>query len=194
MKARLSSILGALVAIAIVAIGTWVLVRGVLDQPTIVSSFVTAAGAVGAVVYQRDRENRREVAALHREKLAPMYEQLFVHFRDGISLETPEQQDFIYKLQRELLFYGSTPVVVEWLRWLRSIPNVEDGADESDDDDGPTDPTVLLRWERVLLAIPRDLGHDNRSLNPGDLLRIYVNDADEHIQPWLAAGNQLEPD
>ena len=30
----------------------------------------------------------------------------------------------------------------------------------------------------MLFAIRADLGHDNTGLAPGDLLRVYVNDAD----------------
>jgi hypothetical protein len=56
-----------------------------------------------------------------------------------------------------------------------------------DDDDAPTDPSVLLRWEQVLFAIRRDLGHDNGGLRPGDLLRVYIHDADEYVQPTLKA-------
>jgi hypothetical protein len=192
VAARLSSLFWTLVALAILGLGGWVLVRGVLDQPTIVSAFVTAAGAVGVVFFQRDRENKREVALLHREKLAERYEKLIKVFARGSAFgDDPEDLEFLYDLQRQMLLYGATPVVVEWVRWMRSIP---DKPDEEDADDELRDPSILLRWEHVLLAIRKDLGHDNKGLMPGDLLRVYIADSDEYVQPWLAAGNKPYPD
>jgi hypothetical protein len=186
VAARLSSLLWTLVVLAILALGGWVVVRGVLDQPTIVSAFVTAAGAVAVVVLQRDRENKREVALLHREKLAPLYEKLLLMFSTGATFEEPEDQEFVHELQRQMILYGATPVVAEWLRWMRSI-SIDD---DENDEDTEADPAVLLRWEGVLLAIRRDLGHDNSALHPGDLLRIFVHDADDYVPSWLAAGNK----
>jgi hypothetical protein len=174
---RLSSALSTLAAFVIIGVVLWAVVQGVRHSPEVVGSFATAAGAIIAVVVQRDRENKREVARLHRELLAPLYEDLFKRFNEGIDFEDDADKEFVTELQRKLLFYGSDAVVNAWLTWLRAIPD-----DPEDTEEG--DPSTLLRWEQVLFAIRRDLGHSNDGLNPGDLLRIYVPDFDEFHLAW----------
>jgi hypothetical protein len=180
--ARISSALGTLAGLVVIGVVLWAVVEGIRSSPEVVGSFATATGAVLAVVFQRDRENKREIARLHREQLAPIYEDLFKRFKEGFDAEDPEDEAFVLDLQRKLIFYGATPVVVEWLKWMRSIPDDEEERDESD-------PSLLLRWERVLFAIRRDLGHNNEGLSPGDLLRVYVPDFDEYHLAWLMRKN-----
>src|SRR4051812_27569576 len=111
MKNRLVSAIGIVAALALVLVAVWAVIWGVLKQPAVVGSFATAAGAIIAVVLQRERENRREVVQRHREQLAPLYESLFKRFgRGGFDPENPDDREFIYELQRKLIFYGSTPV------------------------------------------------------------------------------------
>jgi hypothetical protein len=205
VRARLISTATSILGILVVALGLAAALWGVYKQPAIVGSLVTAAAAVAAVVIQRDRENRREVVQRHREQLAPMYESLFQRFsaEGGLDAENDEDREFVFELQRKLVFYGSTQVVREWVSWLRSIPeDTGDASQEAIMPEGPPDPGVLLRFERVLLAIRKDLGHDDEGLQPGDLLRIYVRDIDpiliawmlEHGQPDLATPVEQEDD
>ena len=35
-------------------------------------------------------------------------------------------------------------------------------------------------FERFIYAMRADLGHDDKELAPGDLLRVFINDLDEH--------------
>lgn len=73
-------------------------------------------------------------------------------------------------------------MVEAWLTWLRSIPGDVDGEDD------PRTLHSLLAWEQVLFAIRQDLGHSKGSLRTGDLLRIYVYDADQAIRRTLGGG------
>jgi hypothetical protein len=154
--------IGAAIAVALVAAGIWLVVRGVEAEPSVVGSLATAASAVIAVVWSRSREQKAQLAQSHREQMAPIYEQLFMHVTrlvDSGGEPSPDQLEFYRDLHRKLLFYGSTPVINAWLTWTRGDSPV----------DG--DPAAMLRFERVLFAIRADLGHDNSGLQPGDLLR-----------------------
>jgi hypothetical protein len=171
MASKLGTLFGVLLVIALIPLAFWAVIRGVLDDPGLVGTCVTAAAAIAAVLIQRDRENKREVAQRHREQLAPLYESLFERFAEGVDLQEDEQQAFILQLQRKLVLYGTTPVVAAWLRWLRSAP----------DEPIENDPRPLLRWEDLLFVLREDLGHPRADLKPGDLLRVYIRDADEYI-------------
>lgn len=49
-----------------------------------------------------------------------------------------------------------------------------------------TDPTYLLTYEQLLFLMRKDLGHDDSTLVPGDLLRVYINDFNEMYALWMA--------
>jgi len=177
------SVMGTIAAWLIIPAFFFVVIYGVIESPEAAGALLTAAGAVGAVAYQRDRENKRLVQERHRERLAPLYEGLFEVMRRGLDVTKKEDEQFILDLQRNLVLYGSTPVVLKWLDWMRAMPDVPD------EENGT--PELLLQFEQVLLAIRKDLGHNNDGLMPGDLIRVYVPDADEHFAAWRAVKEQL---
>lgn len=175
---RVWSVIGFVFALALLGLGGWAVVRGVETDPSVVGSFATALGAIVAVVIQRSREKRQELEQSHREKLAPIYEELLDNMRDFESREEAENEAFFKRLQTKLLLYGPTPVIQEWLAWRRlgetlTEPNI----------------TLVLTWERVLRAIRKDLGHDDTDLQPGDLLRVFVNDLDDALATDAASEN-----
>jgi hypothetical protein len=43
------------------------------------------------------------------------------------------------------------------------------------------DITAVTAWEFLLRAIRSDLGHDDSNLPPGELLRLFITDYDEHF-------------
>jgi hypothetical protein len=177
---------GFVVVLALIGFFGWAVVRGVEEDPSVVGSFAVAGGAVVVAVWGRQREKQLELLQSHRERMAPIYEELFDRFReadDEIAGREVPSEEFYADLHKKLVLYGPTPVVQEWLRWARTP------APENFDFEG--DPTILLRWERVLFAIRKDLGHDNSGLAPGDILRIWVHDSDEAVKPWLDAGGRF---
>jgi hypothetical protein len=174
---RVWNVIGFIIAFGLLGFAGWAIIRGVEKDPSVVGSFATALAAVVAVVLARVYEKRLEVQQAHRDKIAPQYQKLFEH----VSQMTPKKRggnpvDFYRKLSRDLLFYGSDDVVQTWLAWTRSV-------------DPESDVTMadMLAWERVLFAIRKDLGHKNEGLQAGDLLRLYVNDIDEHLAAWRAS-------
>ena len=40
---------------------------------------------------------------------------------------------------------------------------------------------LILLYEKLILAIRRDLGHNNKGLKTGDVLALFVNDIDQHL-------------
>ena len=47
---------------------------------------------------------------------------------------------------------------------------------------------LLLRYEKMLLNIRKDLGHQNQNLGDGSILGIFIQDIDDYI----AAKSQVE--
>lgn len=47
---------------------------------------------------------------------------------------------------------------------------------------GVTEETSILGFEKLLLAVRRDLGHTNKGLEEGDLLRPFLTGVDEAVR------------
>jgi hypothetical protein len=140
-------------------------VYGIIKSPGVVGSFATAAAAIGAVVFGQERQRRAALQQSHRERMAPIYEDLIERFKGATT-----DPEFFSELHLNLIMFSPAPVIRAWLVWARTEPA---------DADKPVE--LLQSWERVLLAIRQDLGHDDASLRFGDLQRLYVHhqDADE---------------
>jgi hypothetical protein len=175
---RITRTLPILAAVVLIGLAVWLAIEGARKEP---GSVAAALGAVAVVVYQRRWEKRQEIDRLHRDKMAPIYEELIDTLKDMERLNDPEKQkevlNFLNKdLTTKLLLYGPTSLIKEWGTWRTNAAGVTD----------PADPRILLGYERILLAVRADLGHDNSELAPLDLLRVYINELEESIAAWNA--------
>lgn len=163
-----------LIGATVIAACVGALVYGLVQDPQVAGPIAGAIGVVAAAVVQRRWEKRQELERLRREQMAPIYEQLIsiVKTKGGEEGATAEFfQDFTTKL----ILYGPPPIIKSW-NAFRALSMPED----------MTNPTYLLTYEQLLFLIRKDLGHDDSTLIPGDLLCVYVNDFDEMNALWLA--------
>jgi hypothetical protein len=172
---RLLSAFGALLAIAIVVVAVGGLVYGVIEDPAVVGPLAAAAVVIAAGLLQRRWEKSRELEKLHRDEIAPIYEQLVetVKSIDTFAEKPQEEQEaFFRQLSTTLLLHGPSPVVRTWVAWLRRL-------------DQPL-AVSLPAQEQLLRAIRDDLGLNNAALLPGDLIRLYLleEDSDESRELW----------
>lgn len=173
---RIASALAMLAALGIIAITLGGLAYGVIEDPAVVGPLAAAAVAIGVAVFQRRWEKSQELERLHRAEIAPIYEKLIETLKtiDEFARQpVEEQQAFFRETATALFLHGPSPVVRAWVEWNRLL--------------GAQPVSVPLRaQEKLLLAIREDLGHDNSSLQPGELLRLYLNeeDTDEDRALW----------
>lgn len=173
---RISSAISTLVAVAIVAGALGSLIYGVIEDPAVVGPLAAAVVVVAVAIFQRRWEKSQELERLHREQMTPIYDQLVETIKDIVAFaERPQEEQvaFFRDVSSNLLLHGRTSVVRAWIAWQRSL--------------GVQPFSVPFRaQEKLLLAIREDLGHDNSTLKPGELLRLYVNeeDTDEDRALW----------
>jgi hypothetical protein len=120
---------------------------------------------------------RRRVAQQYRwEKIGPTYDKLIEHMRKDPPM-TRRQEERTVKLMGEvsdkLLLWGSPGVIKAWVEMLRYL----------DTDPDPKSTGPVLAYARILLAIRKDLGHGDLTLEARDLLRVVITDIDEHLPP-----------
>lgn len=172
--------LGAFGFLLVVATGGALIYSLVLD-PAIAGPVAGAIGVIAVAVVQRRWEKKQELERSRREQMSPIYERLV-----GILRESPgkeETSEFFKDLTTKMLLYGPAPIIKEWIEFrLRGMSTADD----------PTNPTSLLNYEKLLLLVRKDLGHDDSKLKRGDLLRIYVNDFDEMYALWMAKQMRTE--
>jgi len=91
---------------------------------------------------------------------------------DG-SEPDPETEAFFRDLKaRQLMLGASSEMVAAFNTWQRTTTELH----EQGDDAG-----AVLAWEVLLRAIRKDLGHQDSDLRPGELLRLFITDYDEHF-------------
>ncbi len=150
-------------------------------DPTVAAALVAAVAttlvSVATVVYGRYRERRDALDREIREKKIPMYselvEELFAIFKLGTDEEPTAEDsqrlgDFMVKITPLLITWASDEVLATWSRYRRRAADLE-GAQS------------LFEPERLLLAIRRDFGHNNKGLAKGDSLGLFVNDIDDYV-------------
>lgn len=163
-------IFGAVVISVTLALGCLVGTLGRADG-NVQAALLTALIGVVAVVIGRvwDTKSRNEVR--RREKMDPIYDALIGVFQDIADSEGEIDQktiDRFAQIQQEMLVWAPTHVIKQVIAW-RAV--------SMSDDLSPRE--GLLSWEKVLLAMRRDVGNESSGLSEGDLLRVFVNDWDE---------------
>jgi hypothetical protein len=174
-SSRLSTVVGLIVLVALLGGLVYVLVEGIRQAPEVVGSFVTALGAVVAVVAGRIWEKRQELEQARRERIAPTYSRLVEVFYgamgENAKVGEAEMLDFFHEWAQRVLLWGPEPVIRAFAAWRASMP--DDGSDPGLE--------ATFSFERVLYAIRDDLGNKRGGLGQGDLLRVFINDLDEYL-------------
>lgn len=163
-----------LIGVAVVAVCVGALIYGLVQDPQVAGPIAGAIGVVAVAVLQRRWEKRQELERLRRAQMAPIYEQLISIVKTTGGQETATA-DFFQDFSTKLVLYGPPPIIKSW-NAFRTLEMPKD----------MTDPTYLLTYEQLLFLMRKDLGHDDTTLMPGDLLRVYVNDFDEMYALWMA--------
>lgn len=191
MKAKFQQVFrGALAALTLGTIA-WLCVRlwqwnASLPQhlsAPIVTVFVTVTGWGVA----RHIERRREVERQQRDRKIPAYEALlrfvFSAMASGKQSDRPdpnaEQQrlnDMAHSamtdLNPQVIAWASDSVLQEYISWRTQIVRL------SKQQDAVSGIMSLLHLGDLVLAIRKDVGHENKNITNLDVLRAFINDID----------------
>jgi uncharacterized protein YneF (UPF0154 family) len=148
----------------------------------IIAAGATTLVSILTIVLGKVYESRERIQNQHRERKIPIYEELLQFlFRTingakiGNAPSEKETMEFIHSFNQKMMVWGADGVVSAWVRWLREISNTESMKK------APF--AALALYEDLIFAIRRDLGHKNKALKRGDLLRFFVNDIDQYLPP-----------
>lgn len=85
-----------------------------------------------------------------------------------------EVEKYLREFTHKLVAWGSKDFLTEYVAFKENIKSDHDAA--------------LLRFEKVLLEIRRDLGYKNKGLPPGILLKVFLDEPG--VDAIVAAQNQ----
>lgn len=161
------------------------LVIGLLNLNSDIAVAVIAASAsllVAAVtvVLGKLYEARAIIQKEHRDRKAPIYEALIkflMRIVMSVKTEKPitesEMMEFLEDFNQRVMVWGSDGVLAAWVKWRSYAIN---------QDMMKTNPLGLMfLYEEVIYQIRRDLGHSNVGLKRGDILKLFINDIDNHL-------------
>jgi hypothetical protein len=176
IDATIGTVLVLLAIVAVVGTTGWAIFRGTSSELS--KALVTPAIALVVSVITLGVSKSYEVnAAIKkdlRERKVPIYEEivkgLYANlFAEKLGEPKPTEQEqmaFIAKTTERLTIWGSDEVVDAWAR-VRA--NTLSNKDEH----------FIFLMEVLLFALRKDLGHKNRRMTRGAILRLLVNDLDE---------------
>lgn len=155
--------------IVLVGAAGWIVYTSVTKAPAVVAAVVTGFAALFGLFFQRYLEHQREDVRERRQRVAPIYDELVHKFYDPSQLTEGDLKQFFEALAQSLIVWGSEPVIQAFNRFRSAVTADDDGLGN------------LLAYEELLYAIRTDLGNSSEKLGKGDLLRVYINDIDEHL-------------
>ena len=138
-----------------------------------------AAGAtvfvsLASVLISKRLEQNALIKNQHREKKIPIYEELLGFLfrvaraaKDGKNMPTEDEiADFMFPFLQKLIIWGSDDVVLAFVKFR---------------DPARQPSNILFAVEDIWSAIRKDLGHSNKGISKGMLLRLIINDIDKYL-------------
>jgi len=180
--------LSALLALGVLAASAyalWTIFSGL--QKEVAAALVTGAAAVvvslGSLLGSRYFESRRDQLQRLREKKAGLYEELMSSVLGRYFLGAGEQatkdahlKEYFPRMAPGFITWADDRVIVEWARFREALSN-------QTFEEGKVALPPLLAFERLLLAIRKDLGHANRGIQTGDVLAVWITDIRTSLGP-----------
>lgn len=186
MRARVQTLFGMVISIAIVGLVAWPSLKAVQAEPAVVVAAAAALGAAGVVWQQRQSEKAR-LRDAHRDRMTPVYHELLKRVWQQAAPTTQEPTEEVVEFMRDLkarqLVLGAPKeMILAFNRWEREAQ----AAKEKDDNIA-----LAFAWEELLRAMRHDLGHDDSGLPRAELLRVFIDDLDQFLPELEAAATAM---
>lgn len=163
----------------------WLLWKGLSSIGSEVAAALITASAtilvsVFVTVYNKRWDRNRQIKEKQREKKIPAYED-FSKFVFQILLATKMDEEISEEKMMEsmmefihhIIIWGSDDFIQSFGEWKTEI--------QGSDDTQASPLGQLAFFEDLILAMRRDLGHEDEEFERGDLLRLFITDIDDYL-------------
>lgn len=178
MRSRLQTSFGLIVVVAAVGLIVWAFIEAVRAEPAVVGSIAVAVIGVSGIVWQQRQVEKARLREAHRDRMSPVYDDLLKTIWGKVSgAKTdeidPEVEAFFRDFKARKLTLGASSAMVQaFNEWTDATKAAAEAGDNT---------AAMAAWEFLLRAIRSDLGHEDSNLPPGELLRLFITDYDEHF-------------
>ena len=130
-----------------------------------------------SVLASKHLDRKAEILAHLREKKIPTYEKIIkfifsLTFAEKIGKRPPSEKEmikFMAEITQELVIWGSDGMLNAFSKFkMMDLENTDNNSENPY--------AVLFIVENLLLAIRKDLGHKNKNVSQGKILRLFIND------------------
>jgi hypothetical protein len=144
------------------------------SSAALVSAVVAIVVPVVTLILQRSWDRQRTIEEQHRASKIEIYQE-FMAFWFGVLMRSKgskpvtedEMHDFVVKFTQKLILWGSDEVVREYSEFRKFSGQGHDVL------------KMLTKFETLIKAIRKDLGHRNKDLDDGVIGGTFVNGVDE---------------
>ena len=190
MNQKTENILAILFGIALIAAGgflvyifsTQVLSRIDKINPNVLVALIAGTVTILGYFITRYLERKKLIEQQIREQKIPTYEEfidfifkIFKSSKTNKPLSDKELQDLYWNLNKKAILWLSDKTLKSYSHFRDSSANLANIENRTQIDNL----NVLLAFEQLLLDFRSDIGHDNKNLDPGDLLSLFINDMNE---------------
>jgi hypothetical protein len=175
----------AVIVLVVAGIG-WLFAKAIESGSTFLGAILAAVATVTTVLVGRHHERRKEAEATRRAELGALYEKM-AGVMAGQSLTMRAQEKMVTEFVRKAIIYAGPALIAAFREWKVNIP-------EADDPPRAEVRANLIRFEKLIKAMRKDLGMSNWMIEEGDLLRAALLDFDEEFPQDAPPLEPPEPD
>lgn len=131
--------------------------------------------SIVTVYLARRMENKKAQQEKIREFKIPIYNDFIENTLRFILIKGDDQKkkddemaSFIRAITPKMMIWADDKVLKEWADFRTEMGSKNSGE-------------FMMKFEDMILAIRKDLGHDNKKLNNHELLKCFINDLDDHL-------------
>jgi len=160
-------------------------------EAAIVAALGTVVVTLVSVLLSRFFERRSAVERVQQERRMPVYEEFITGLlevlakgaKDPAEVPTDEGVRVLEKFTQTVMVWGSDDVIRTWGQYRYALRAAKTEEERTE---------LTYELERLFLTLRRDLGHKNRKLVRGDLLKLFINDLPDSeagtVQPFRIQG------
>lgn len=153
-----------------------ILVAILAAASTIIGFYITRYLERKKIIEQQIREQKLPIYGEFIDFMFKIFENTKANSKEHISTE--EMNKFFWNLNKKSILWLSDNTLKSYVTWKNSISNIN----ESNENKELAGTKLLLDFENLLLDFRKDIGHKNENIDQGDLLKMFVNDWDKHIE------------
>lgn len=146
---------------------------------SIITASAVALVSTAGLIISKQYEHKREIRHEHNKKKIPVYEELIgftskIQFAEKLGKEPVTEQEifeFTATFTSKLVIWGGEDVIKSYCRFRDMGVETKDSLSVN----------ILFEYENLLCNIRKDLGHKDKSIKRGDILRLFITDINKYL-------------